>query len=632
MAGSPLLVPLHLDVLVHSEQSHNEGSFAWFEVDYGKLASFEDPLPAAFTQEGAPKPGYGVYLHWALPDALTRGDGNNPKGITFGSVPDRWLIGRFNAAGDTWINKFWVIESDFTGDEGSSVFLDPAQTSTPDAVHSTKIGRPIDITAYKSSPTENSGYLQAVSPGNVAFAAFAPFNHNVFSFVDDDVLNHGSGNGAGYTYLVIGWYSNPEKHDPLRGAANPVGNSIWKDEGAWKAALKEERFAALCEHLKWSVKGEPAAEEVPDHILCHGLVHGVDTSHSNPDQKRFQAQDVQIVVANTAVDALARLIQAEAAQQAREDSNPDQKESWRKAGTDLERLLRAAQYDLLKTLDEPGGQARLEQQIRDHWFGSKASGTRWEVAGRVPQEAGDYPDLPRLSAKQQEALDQRLATLNKAQRQFDDDLNQLAGLQTELYHLWWKRKQAAVSSGRIISGVHIGGHPTLQPENNTAPWDTVISKMADELDAMKPDSLAHKVWQLAWKIQGDAQGLPQNATAEQLADWADKNFSIPAQLAHLKLELKAAATARFYHPSDPVVLIKGLQRARKHGEDGRYNEHGSLSCRLQGQTITGLSNPAVRAVDLPQEGIDLIRPATVICLIWASWLKKHFGLIREMPA
>ena len=123
MAGSPLLVPLHLDVLVHSEQSHNEGSFAWFEVDYGKLASFEDPLPAAFTQEGAPKPGYGVYLHWALPDALTRGDGNNPKGITFGSVPDRWLIGRFNAAGDTWINKFWVIESDFTGDEGSSVFL-----------------------------------------------------------------------------------------------------------------------------------------------------------------------------------------------------------------------------------------------------------------------------------------------------------------------------------------------------------------------------------------------------------------------------------------------------------------------------------------------------------------------------
>ena len=606
MARSPLLVPIHLDALVLNEITANKGSFAWFEMDYSQLSSFKDPMPAAFTSESGPKTEegetrHGVYLHWALPDALTRGSAPNGQDITFRSVPNRWLIARFNAEAGRWAGKFWCVESDSSGQEqGSSAFLDPTKQAAPEAVHATKIGRSYEISP-EVIPSKGSSFLTAVSPGNVAFAAFAPFSQNVFAFVDEDAFAEENA-GAAYTYLVAGWYADPDKDDPLGAAANVAG-SLGKDEETGSV----ERFAALCKELRWSVTEQPPAAEVPDRILCHALVYGVDKGHSEAGQQQIDPTDVQVVVANTAVDALARLIRAEAAQEAA--ANSEQSASWQKAGKDLERLLQAAQYELLDTLDKPGGQTRLEQQIREHWFGSYPGGTRWELVSTVPQGAGEYPNLPVLKPEQQDALDRRLAQLNTDQRSFNEKRRQLAGLQAELYHLWWKDRLA---NTREASRPHVEGRfkydPVLLPNNETAPIEEVRTLLHGEIDPAQKESLAHEVWQLGWQTQQDAQKLPPAyAEPPQLAAWADDYFrsSAAGALAALNLELKAVATARFYHPSDPVVLIKGLLRKRKHGEDGRYNQAGTLTCRLVSQAITGLNSPPINGADMKQQSIDL---------------------------
>lgn len=54
--------------------------------------------------------GHGIHLHWALPDALTRGD----SGLNFPPVPNRWLVTRRKKDGNNWpISKQWVVESDY---------------------------------------------------------------------------------------------------------------------------------------------------------------------------------------------------------------------------------------------------------------------------------------------------------------------------------------------------------------------------------------------------------------------------------------------------------------------------------------------------------------------------------------
>src|ERR1700757_3728858 len=53
-------------------------------------ASAIDLLPAPFKDLNAPRP-VGIYLHWAVPDALTRGSvsATSPE-TTFPALPDRW--------------------------------------------------------------------------------------------------------------------------------------------------------------------------------------------------------------------------------------------------------------------------------------------------------------------------------------------------------------------------------------------------------------------------------------------------------------------------------------------------------------------------------------------------------------
>ena len=105
IARSPrVLVPIELTVLaVRTETS------TWADCKMaapptdapGDITPAVDLLPEPFKNLDAPRPT-GVYLHWALPDALTQGrvSATDPD-VAFPAIPDRWLILRLSAGRTT---------------------------------------------------------------------------------------------------------------------------------------------------------------------------------------------------------------------------------------------------------------------------------------------------------------------------------------------------------------------------------------------------------------------------------------------------------------------------------------------------------------------------------------------------
>ncbi len=116
LARTPrVMVPVQLDVLMVREEAR-----VWAETRMKPPPPGGDPaheahhLLAAPFAEREPRPK-GAYLHWALPDALTRGTGTAAGGdVSFPAVPDRWLVSRVSTpkAGGRRAVDSWVLESD----------------------------------------------------------------------------------------------------------------------------------------------------------------------------------------------------------------------------------------------------------------------------------------------------------------------------------------------------------------------------------------------------------------------------------------------------------------------------------------------------------------------------------------
>jgi hypothetical protein len=56
------------------------------------------------------------------------------------------------------------------------------------------------------------------------------------------------------------------------------------------------------------------------------------------------------------------------------------------------------------------------------------------------------------------------------------------------------------------------------------------------------------------------------------------------------------AVPRWYIPSDPVILLQGLNRSFKHGGDGRFSEQRKLPCRVSGMTARELAPMVLRGL------------------------------------
>lgn len=156
----------------------------------------------------------GVHVHWALPDALTRArliEGKQQE-VVFPGVPDLWLIVRLNPLPAQLGTKFkrpwaaWVVNSRNESVTPLAAWQAPSVAASSDVF--TVAGPLVSATAVKYP---GWGHRKQGHSFDLAQAAYYPEARKRFGFYDN---LQGLQRQGKVTYVVVGWFSN-RAHDPL---------------------------------------------------------------------------------------------------------------------------------------------------------------------------------------------------------------------------------------------------------------------------------------------------------------------------------------------------------------------------------------------------------------------------------
>jgi hypothetical protein len=294
-------------------------------------------LPRPPQPFGAPLPRPpGVHLHWAMPDALTRGDAGttgddpvsagNPTNLR--ALPDRWLVVRMQYRTEGC--EAFMIDADLQR------HIDLVNWIEPTPLSAGTVTTPQGRWYYPGTK------LTAVAGGDVAWAATYDAVVDRFGF-HDPLL--GVPQTKGLSYLVIGWWSNP--------ANNPL----------FKPAPNLQHYRRVLENLGWDgpnpVQIPPApTPRAPTLTMLHGLISGVAASGVGSDM-RPDPTNLEIGLGGTGFGALAAQLGEGTAEE--------------RAAS--ERLLAAFASGLLDRVDEPDGLVAIDEDRHASGFVAVSAGT-----------------------------------------------------------------------------------------------------------------------------------------------------------------------------------------------------------------------------------------------------------------
>jgi hypothetical protein len=374
-----VMVPVVLEALVLRETTGGFADCQMATPDPNGPAR-QQLLPQPFTDLPGTRPP-GVYLHWALPDALTQHAPGAGGGGTLPAIPDRWLVTRLSLAvtPDHRITRSWVLEAS------------GATPTTTDLENWTESGV---LPTPGREPT-------ALGNGDLSWAAYYDNVVNRLGFYDP--LDDGAVGPLGY--LVCGWYADP-RLDPL---ADP---SI--------ASLSD--FYARMASLNWSLPGGELEEDVPASALATpsavaraavvdgrgpvitdgswwptgSLFHGSVVAIGWPDVGWPAVEDgllgasaggpptpdqTRVSFGTTPTDALGALMIGFLAAAAGTTDDSVLTE---------DRVLEAFQLGLLGEIDHPDGRARLDAGLHASGFKSAPGG---QQAAQVPAPTPPAPPV-----------------------------------------------------------------------------------------------------------------------------------------------------------------------------------------------------------------------------------------------
>jgi hypothetical protein len=540
----PLLVPIEAKAMVLNNTSVN---FIRGSMNYGNLQSCQSPSPVPFQEDqvnfATHLENHGIYLMWTLPKALRHASQANGS-LSFPLVPNRWLVVRVYRPGTPGQPPpaekpqvaAWIVQSDYLGASGASVYVDPGQSQLTSAL----LGQKVPITP--ASPWQEPGgttayFLRAVAESNPAFAAYQPFNENVFS-IHDDLWTQKVGAGE-LSYFVQGWYSDP--------AADVLGK--------WQPGVKGNDFSDALAQFDWTATAQSSGTHTS---VYHGAVFGVPwvPNAPTPPASPKDSAKPQIAVGNTSVDAVVAF--AAAAFSAPNVTLPPNLTPAQAVD-----LLEAFQYNLLPVLTEPGGEELIEQKIRTQWFGSAAAGTSWTIVD-APVVPGSPPPLA-VPAAELATEAAWLAALNTAQAQFDQIMRELMGVQRRLFELWWKQQAA----------------PVILSQQGTYPWNTSDVQFTAALDPTDPKGLIATARGYVENLATLAAEMPITSDTVTLQQAIDA-FALAKNLPPSRL-LKAIGRARFWSAVDPVLVLSGTAHMMSIDPDAK------LPCRWPAEIVPGLN-------------------------------------------
>jgi hypothetical protein len=562
------MVPIQLDALVVRVEAGT-----WADCTFktppkdappARGISNRDLLPAPFANKTEPrKPG--VYLHWALPDALTHGVASKDETtVSFPAIPNRWLVMRLHPSTNNNARRAvrgWVLRA---GDEK------PRHVELDSWIEDGKDEGPI------KKP------LTALGHGDPAWAAYFDNVENRLAFYDD-LRDVASGPLA---YLVCGWFTDPAL-DPLGAETHSLTDfhtrmrelnwELDKDESQEStrkasallqaaALLGLETLEAATPTTTRDSSGRRVSPLIagagsvasplndagvavdgfytsggewwPKQTIYHGAVVGIGwpgIGFPGADKGLLQgevggpppASAIKVVLGNTMAEALGTLV-------AQTNNAPDQA-----------RILEAFMLGGLNDLDQPDGPARIDALLHASAFGSLSGGETTETIIQPPVE--ETPPLP-------------LNPGNPEPGVFKSRI-----LRETVFE---------VVEGRALSEATV----------NTNAFSTAERFRESRVLNGRLDSVLEEV-----KPREEVQPEPPK-----------------------EITVKRSLPRRFF-PSDPVILLQGARRAFKHGHDGRFSPDGRLTCRLSGSAINELSSaaittakirPSVRGDDVLERGVE----------------------------
>jgi hypothetical protein len=548
------------------------------EIEHADIAT--TPILDAATSEGtdpadhdatAPSPFSdlrprepGVYVHWAVPDALTRGvvsvddeeELRASSDVEFPPLPNRWCVTRFWWVGTSYRTRSWIVESD----RGRIVALE-------------------DWTEDESLPTEadadtpgiEPADLTAVMGGDAAWFTVYDNVENRFAFRDD--LNDIRGFAGRVNYAVAGWYSVPEL-DPIAGTRLLSGFQNALEELRWSADLSSLSSAfsvtdALTSQIG-QLTGDPEAGATdivldrselnqasasvmagageivklpkpnwPQQSIYHGTLYAVPLSGAGLDPKPTP-DAVEVGIGATSSEALSSLM-AEAVNEQEEGAR--------------EQLLNALQYGVIADLETPDGPAKLGEEAHRRAFESQPGGfTQERIRAGDPfahlrTPAGQLPKPPYLRAELEQA---RLLADKEIVFEFvATDRHGLTGLHDQIQPTQPVKEIDTVSN---VRGAGSGpGGSVLEPLPFIAP--NVAALSADET----PDYM--------------------RAVSNEFVRPGDPTLR-PRPDKGVEYRTVRRALPRLFQAQDPVASLRGVGRTIRHHSDDRYDEDGRLTCRL----------------------------------------------------
>ena len=584
-----VMVPIQADALVVRQAGAQWADTAMKRTPAGADVDpmpAKDLLPKPFALRAAERPR-GVYLHWALPEALTRGSQNAPDGAPqtpeastlFPAVPDRWLVSRISPSAtraDRRAMRGWILQ---------------AHDDNP---------VPIDLDNWREPgqpPAGIKNVLTALGYGDLSWAGFFDNTQNRLAFYDD-LQDVSSGPLA---YLVCGWYSDP--------ALDPLGSAQVHSLADFDARMKQlgwalsstdldESKAAAARHVVAAqAVGLPVsalrnnsyinrfenAEIIggtggglrgfdpqsgtystdgswwPQMTVLHGAVVGIgwpgigwegnptgvwnpgvvdreilDTTVVDPVGGPPPASSISVTIGNTITETLAKLVATQTGH------------------TDETRILEAFELNALNVLNEPDGAARVDALLHANSFGSISGG---EVTETIWQPPSGSQTPPAVTPQPDPGVFSRY-------EHFPDKIGGIVGVNST----------AGLDLGMTTARTQPAQSPAFLKESQILKGN--LTQLIDQTPV-------------------------QPAPAPQPGKWIDVQRALP----------------RFFHPTDPTILIRGGKASFKH-KSGAFSKDGFLYCRLTGDSTTHLScqepsfvaatggRPSVLGADLLERGVE----------------------------
>lgn len=597
--AASLLVPMNLTALCVSPadvfNTDGRAVFGHVAMDFNKLPKPSDASERPYSSKHVlPEPFVttamtpGIRLHWALPDALTRGDVSveeaNKGKVTSPPAPNRFLVVRiaFSEKLEDRSVDSWVVEGDYRWGEGedrkgrnrhsSAVPLAPDltyQQSKPTHAFQGRLVRYADWQETHPNPDPSSH--TALGYGNESYAAAYPHCPNVFGFfdpfdpggnqVDDGLDSLRNDDGPCFlSYLVIGWHSD-SKCDPITRLKLALAQKPAQPE-------KVQTFAeALESNYRWSYK--PAGEE-PAQTLYVGQLTSLEW---NPKQKYLakSAGETVAVLAGTTAEALSAVL----AHTLKQNLAGTPKEISDEDAVSIETILNQLQFDLLDRYKSHDGVSSLQDEQHERAF------TRVNAGDDNVKDSGQIWTIKRAAAKRTvedvapktlpDGIADALSKLNQSQAEYDNLAAKLATRRAQLFVDWAKYMEAKYTD--------------LYPEKDSI--QDLIEAEIERIETLSgPDGL----------------GGGLSIAHQQLCDKRD--FLVQLLNRQDQYVLESSSAPRFYEPSDPVILLSGpdVNPSYRYGGDGRCDgARGNLACRLSSEITSGMTvgNKTLTAQDLP---------------------------------